>query len=111
MGYMGKRALKSVLFLCSGNYYRSRYAEILFNSVAAKFGLPWRAGSRGLALDWGVNSVGPMAASAIAALEKQGICAGEECARFPVQATVEELAQADLVIALKQVEHEPLLRE
>lgn len=54
---------KNVLFLCTGNYYRSRYAEILFNSVAGRMGLPWRASSRGLALERGVNNVGPMAVS------------------------------------------------
>jgi hypothetical protein len=41
-----KRAMKqrqenTVMFLCAGNYYRSRYAGILFNSVAGKMGLPW----------------------------------------------------------------------
>ena len=40
---------KTVLFLCTGNHYRSRFAEILFDSVARKLGLPWRASSKGLA--------------------------------------------------------------
>jgi hypothetical protein len=30
---VAKRAEKSVLFPCTGNYYRSRFDEILFNSV------------------------------------------------------------------------------
>jgi hypothetical protein len=47
---MRQRHEKTVLFLCTGNYYRSRFAEALFNSVAGRMGLPWRASSRGLAL-------------------------------------------------------------
>jgi protein-tyrosine phosphatase len=43
---MPKRSEKTVLFLCTGNYYRSRFAEILFNSVAGKLGLPCLASSR-----------------------------------------------------------------
>ncbi len=57
-GFDGKRSEKTVLFLCTGNYYRSRFAEALFNSVAGKMGLPWRASSRGLALERGVNNIG-----------------------------------------------------
>ena len=45
---MAKRSEKTVLFLCTGNY-RSRFAEALFNSVAGKMGLPWKASSKGLA--------------------------------------------------------------
>ena len=37
--------MKQVLFLCSGNYYRSRFAEHLFNWLAAKVNLSWRADS------------------------------------------------------------------
>ena len=62
---MARREVRSVLFLCTGNYYRSRFAEIVFNSVAERMGLPWRASSRGLALGRGVNNVGPMAVAAV----------------------------------------------
>ena len=65
---MRQRGSKVVLFLCTGNYYRSRFAEALFNSVAGKMGLPWRATSRGLALERGVHNVGPMAVAAVNAL-------------------------------------------
>jgi protein-tyrosine phosphatase len=108
---MRQRQEKTVLFLCTGNYYRSRFAEALFNSVAGKMGLPWRASSRGLALERGVNNVGPMAASAVKALEALGVCAGDECARSPAQVTVGDLEGAALVVALKQAEHLPLLQE
>jgi predicted translation initiation factor SUI1 len=102
---------KTILFLCTGNYYRSRFAEILFNSVAGRMGLPWKASSRGLALERGVNNIGPMAAAAISALEERGLGTVEDCARFPAQATVEDLKQADWIVALKQDEHLPLLHE
>jgi protein-tyrosine phosphatase len=108
---MVKRSEKMVLFLCTGNYYRSRFAEVLFNSLAGKMGLPWRASSRGLALERGVNNVGPMAVSAVKALEARGQRAVAEFGRFPVQATVEDFEAAHWIIALKEAEHLPLLQE
>jgi predicted translation initiation factor SUI1 len=101
----------TILFLCTGNYYRSRFAEILFVSVARKMGLPWNASSRGLALERGVNNVGPMAKSAIKSLEAMGIRDAERCGRLPVQVTIDELGDADVIIALKHAEHLPLLHE
>jgi protein-tyrosine phosphatase len=108
---MRQRHEKTVLFLCTGNYYRSRFAEVLFNSVAGKMGLPWRASSRGLALERGVNNVGPMAAAAVKALEARGLDAVVDFDRFPMQVTVDDLERAAWVVALKQAEHLPLLQE
>jgi protein-tyrosine phosphatase len=108
---MAKRSEKTILFLCTGNYYRSRFAEVLFNSVAGKMGLPWQASSRGLALERGINNVGPMAVEAITALEALGIRADYAVARFPAQVAIDELEGADRVVALKQAEHLPLLQE
>jgi translation initiation factor 1 len=108
---MAKRGDKSVLFLCTGNYYRSRFAEILFNSVAGKMGLPWKASSKGLALERGVNNVGSMAVSAVKALEAMGVGTADAVARFPMQATVDDFALADRIVALKQAEHLPLMQE
>jgi predicted translation initiation factor SUI1 len=108
---MAKRSEKTVLFLCTGNYYRSRFAEVLFNSVAGKMGLPWRASSRGLALERGINNVGPMAASAVKALEARGLRAVAEFGRFPIQVTVKDIEAAHWIIALKEAEHLPLLQE
>src|ERR1700752_770322 len=93
---------KTVLFLCTGNYYRSRFAEILFNSVAEKMGLPWRASSRGLALERGVNNVGPMAVAAVKALEARGLHAVADFARFPVQVAMEDFEVAQWIVALKE---------
>jgi protein-tyrosine phosphatase len=108
---MKQRQENTVLFLCTGNYYRSRYAEILFNSVAGKMSLPWKASSRGLALERGVNNVGPMAVSAVKALEARGLCALAEFGRFPIQVTVEDFEAAHWIVALKEAEHLPLLQE
>src|SRR6266508_122757 len=108
---MKQRQEKTVLFLCTGNFYRSRFAEILFNSVAGTMGLPWKASSRGLALERGVNNVGPMAVAAIRALETRGLRAIADVARFPTQVTVDDFELADWIVVLKQAEHLPLLQE
>src|SRR4051812_42767330 len=108
---MAQRKHKNVLFLCTGNYYRSRFAEILFNSVAGKMGLPWQASSRGLALERGVRNVGPMAVEAITALEVRGVRAEAAVIRLPAQVTTDDLERADRVVALKQAEHLPLLQD
>jgi protein-tyrosine phosphatase len=105
------RLENSVLFLCTGNYYRSRYAEILFNFVAGRMSLPWKASSRGLALERGVNNVGPMAVSAVKALETRGLRAVAEFGHFPIQVTVEDFEAAHWIVALKEAEHLPLLQE
>src|SRR6516225_2072019 len=102
---------QTILFLCTGNYYRSRFAEILFNYVAGKMGLPWKASSRGLALERGVNNVGPMAVSAVKALEALGVRAAEAATRLPAQVTTDDLERADRIVALKHAEHLPVLQE
>jgi protein-tyrosine phosphatase len=108
---MRQRHEKTVLFLCTANYYRSRFAEVLFNSVADRMGLPWRVSSRGLALERGVNNVGPMAVSAVTALEALGVRAAEAVTRLPAQVTTDDLERAALIVALKHAEHLPLLQE
>jgi protein-tyrosine phosphatase len=99
-----------MLFLCTGNYYRSRYAECLFNSVAGKMRLPWAATSRGLALERGVNNVGPMAQAAIQALQARGV-RGEPLTRPPLAVLAKDLEQAHWIVALKEAEHRPLVVE
>lgn len=108
---MATRKYQTILFLCTGNYFRSRFAESLFNSVAVKMGLSWRATSKGLALERGTGNVGPMATEAIKALEALGVCIGEDCKRMPAPVTAADFTAADRVIALKQDEHLPLLQE
>ena len=99
-----------LLFLCTGNYYRSRFAELLFNAMAANHALSWQAFSRGLALDKGVNNIGPMSPLIIDALRALGITSvGVE--RLPLQLAERDLQAADHIIALQEAEHKPYLQE
>jgi protein-tyrosine phosphatase len=101
---------KTVLFLCTGNYYRSRFAEILFNHVAGQRGLSWRAVSAGVAIEYGIGNPGPMSRDTIGRLRTLGIPI-DAYLRMPMQVGEADLADADLVIALKEAEHRPLLQE
>lgn len=97
-----------LLFLCTGNYYRSRFVEALFNHHAAQTVLPWHAGSRAIALELGVNNRGPISEAALAALRERGIALAEPV-RFPQQAREEDFVLARRIIALDETEHRPLL--
>jgi protein-tyrosine phosphatase len=101
---------RTVLFLCTGNYYRSRHAEAVFNYHAMAAGIDWRATSRGLALELGVNNVGPMARATVERLTSLGI-AHEPYLRMPAPTTEQDLSAAQLVVALKDAEHRPLMTE
>src|SRR5688500_16722158 len=107
---MAPAKVQTVLFLCTGNYYRSRFAESLFNAVASRMGLPWRGASRGLALERGAANVGPVAAETIAGLEERGVCVGEECARLPQALAAAGPDGAGLGVGLSRVEHLPLVQ-
>lgn len=94
-----------VLFLCSGNYYRSRYAEWRFlTRVAPNSG--WSAVSRGLQLSPG--NVGLVASEVIARYRELGIPFPAPL-RPPVQFTPEEVLRADRIVALNEEEHRPLV--
>ena len=99
--------MKTILFLSTGNYYRSRFAEILFNSIAARDGLPWKAESRGLGVEWS-DHIGPIAQHAVLALESVDVQIDAK-PRPPLQATQSDLEKADLIIGLKESEHRPML--
>lgn len=97
-----------VLFLCTGNYYRSRYAEELFNHFAKIEGLDWRAFSRGAAERGSPGNMGPMSRFARERLEARGIVP-EGAIRAPLPCCLADFDEASLVIALNETEHRPLI--
>ncbi len=98
---------KTVLFLCTGNYYRSRFAEIYFNYLAGENNLDWQADSRGLAVVAGQNigAISPFALEKLKTLHVP-ISAPQ---RESQQVTLADLENADLVIAMYDDEHRPLV--
>jgi protein-tyrosine phosphatase len=82
--------MKTVLFLCTGNYYRSRFAEELFNLRAAHAGSDWFAQSRALAIERGINNFGPISPFALRGLEERGVTA-KAGNRYPRQCAISDL--------------------
>ncbi len=100
---------KKVIFVCSANYYRSRYAEHYFNWLASRYQLGWNADSRGLLVGaWG--NIGPISHHTVNALQQRGITLDEE-PRAPKPLALSDLAEADLVVAVKEAEHRALMAE
>lgn len=97
--------MKTVLFLCTGNYYRSRFAEIYFNYLAEKNALDWQADSRGFLPN--ERNVGAISPFTLLRLEKLNVPFAEQ--RLPLQLTVADLEKADLVVALYDTEHRPMV--
>lgn len=101
--------MKKILFVCSGNYYRSRYAEIYFNHLAAKEGIDWHADSRGVTVGKARN-VGPISAHTIRRLSYKNISLGNSV-RFPKALTEDDLSTSSRVIAMKESEHKDVIEQ
>lgn len=102
--------MHTVLFLCTGNYYRSRFAEIYFNELAADLELPWRADSRGLALELGAGNVGPLSPHTRLGLQQRGIPV-TDLPRYPKSVVHHDFSLAHRIIALKEAEHRPMMED
>ncbi|MEI9940895.1 MAG: low molecular weight phosphatase family protein [Pseudomonadota bacterium] len=101
---------RRVLFLCSGNYYRSRFAELLFNHLAEAEGLPYRADSAGLWPECHTHNPGPISPHTIAALAERGVRL-PAVLRAPRDVQQSDIARSALTVALKEAEHRPLVAE
>jgi len=97
-----------VLFICTGNYYRSRFAEAVFNHHAVSLGLPWRAFSRGLA----IHLVPPE--FLLSPHTHEHLVARNMDVRHTSpdrrQLSEEDLGSAQVIVALKDDEHRPMIR-
>jgi len=101
---------RTVLFLCTGNYYRSRFVELFFNALASRSGLDWTANSRGIATEFGFRNIGPISPRVLKRLADQGIEL-EQDIRSPIELEECDLSRADLIIAMNEPEHQPYLEE
>jgi protein-tyrosine phosphatase len=97
--------MSGVLFICTGNYYRSRFAEAVFNHHAELVGIPERAFSRGLLAHTVDGALSPFTARALA---ERGI-AMHRTSLLPTSLTVADLTRARLAIALHDDEHRPMI--
>jgi len=95
----------TVLFVCTGNYYRSRYAELLFNALRVS---DWQATSRGLALS--PYNQGPIWPPVLERLQQRGL-AILGAIRAPLMLQDVDLERATYVIALNEPEHRPLMQQ
>ncbi len=99
---------KTVLFLCTANYYRSRYSELFFNHLADERRLDWKADSRGI-LAAQHDNPGPIYSVVADRLSKMGI-RQEGAHRYPKPLKESDLLNADMTIALKETEHRPMMK-
>jgi protein-tyrosine phosphatase len=99
-----------ILFLCTGNYYRSRFAQHLFNALANDRGLNWQAESRGLAIEQGFNNIGTISPYVLKRLQERGLSVPTN-ERLPLPATDADFVLANKVIVLDEDEHRPILLE
>ncbi|WP_298819812.1 arsenate-mycothiol transferase ArsC [Chloroflexus sp.] len=97
--------MRTILFICTGNYYRSRYAELLFNARGV---VGWRADSRGLRLS--ASNQGAIWPGVLERLHQQGLPVPGEI-RPPLALNEDGLKQASLVVALDESEHRPMMQQ
>lgn len=95
-----------ILFICTGNYYRSRFAEIYFNYLAPELKIESKAYSKGLSPCAFTN---PISNTVLKFLETLDIEASPY--RMPAKLLNEDFRTNDLFIALDEAEHRPMVEK
>jgi protein-tyrosine phosphatase len=90
-----------ILFICTGNYYRSRFAEAVFNHHAELRHIPWTAFSRGLAVHLAVGYLSPLTLQALGERKIELRHTGSDRR----QLSEADLLHSDRRIALDRSEH------
>lgn len=97
--------MDKVLFICTGNYFRSRFSECYFSELAEREGLPWRGISRGF-FPWMAPE--GMSPDAKAALKELGV-RDHNISQFKTKLSEKDLVDCRIAIALKETEHRPYM--
>jgi len=98
---------KRILFICTGNYYRSRFAEAVFNYHAELQQISWSAFSRGLAVHLAEGYLSPLTLLALDEREIELRHTGAD----RQQLSITDLLHSDRRIALDRTEHFAMIRE
>lgn len=98
--------MKNLIFVCTGNYYRSRFAEAWFNFKKGSDLDGWKAVSRGLMIECAPTSISPYTKDKIKKHKIPRACYQP----IPVSLELDDLRSADLVIALLREEHFPMMK-
>lgn len=76
--------------------------------MASRSDLNWQADSRGIEAQLGIEATGPVSIHVLKGLADRGIEVNGR-ARLPLQLQESDLAEADLIIAMKEGEHRSYL--
>lgn len=99
--------MKKALFVCTGNYYRSRFAEIYFNFKIKNYNC--KAFSRGFDIS-NPNNTGLISKHVLDKLMELEIPLPDKI-EFPLILKLEDLLQSEKIIALNENEHRPIVKK
>lgn len=102
--------MMKVLFLCTGNFYRSRLAEELLHGYSIQQGLDLVSDSAGLGPIPNPINVGPIRFEVIDYLRSRGV-KPHGTKRFPRKCKVADIEVSDVVIGMNEIEHRCMVEE
>jgi protein-tyrosine phosphatase len=98
---------KRILFICTGNFYRSRFAEAVFNHHATRKGLSWTAFSRGLAIHLAEGPISPFTQDALTVRQIDL----RHTAANRVSLSADDFLDSERQIAMDRTEHYPMMQQ